>query len=102
MNFFKNNTVKPTFSAAMTFGVRNQLEKTKLYCHCLCHQETFLNSFYPCRLQMNKGNFFKLSFKFVTVREIAEPKVTVFTIYVFGGLQEMFLTNFYPSRLPGK
>ena len=51
---------------------------------------------------MNKGNFFKLSSKFVTVREIADPKITVFTIYVFGGLQEMFLNNFYPSRLLGK
>ena len=42
------------------------------------------------KLIVNKGNFFELPFKFVTVREIAEPKETVITIYVFSGLQERF------------
>ena len=32
--------------------------------------------------------------KFVTVKGLAEPKVTVFVIFAFSGLQRMFLSNF--------
>ena len=56
-------------------------------------RETFLGSFDPCRLQINKSNFFELPSKLVTDREIAEPTVTVL-IYVFSVLQECFLTIF--------
>ena len=56
-------------------------------------RETFLGSFYPCRLQINKSNFFELPSKLVTDREIAEPTVTLL-IYVFSVLQECFLTIF--------
>ena len=66
-------------------------------------RETFLGSFYPCRFQINKSNFFELPSKLVTVREIAEPKVTVLTIYVFSVLTaRMFFNNFYRCPIPGE
>ena len=79
--------------------VRNQFEDTKVYLLPLFlfsvgSRETFLGSFYPCRLQINKSNFFELPSKLVTVRDIAEQKVTVSTIYEFNVLQECFLTIF--------
>ena len=93
----------------MTFAVRarNQFEDIKVYCYCFCFQwaprETFLGSFYPCRFQINKSNFFELPSKLVTVREIAEPKVTVLTIYVFSVLTvRMFFNNFYRCPILGE
>ena len=87
MTFFKNNTAKGVFSAAMTFAVRVRIREYQslltLFLFSVYSQETFLGSFYPCRLQISKGNFFELPSKLVTVREIAEPKVTVLIIYVF-------------------
>ena len=83
----------------MTFAVRerNQFEDTKvllpLFLFSVDSRETFLGSFYPCHLQINKSNFFELPSKLVTDREIAEPTVTVL-IYVFSVLLECFLTNF--------
>ena len=65
-----------------------------LFLFSMDSQETFLSSFYPCRLQTNKGNFLELPSILVTFREIAEPKVTVLTIYVFSVLQEMFFQQF--------
>ena len=39
--------------------------------------------------------------KFVTAREIAEPIVTILTIYEFSELKKMFLSSFYLFRLSG-
>ena len=36
--------------------------------------------------------------KLVSVWGLAEPKVTVFVVSVFNGLQETILSNFYPCR----
>ena len=51
--------------------------------------------------QTNKGQFLCPLPKIITVKGLVEPKVTVFAIYGFSGLQETFLSNFYPCRLPG-
>ena len=62
----------------------------------------FFNDFYPSRLPGKKGQFFVPPPKLVTAKGLAEPKVTVFVIFVFSGLQRTFLGNFYPCRLWGK
>ena len=62
----------------------------------------FLSSFYPCRLSGKLRSLFVTPSKFVTVAELAEPKVIVFAISVFSGLQRTFLSNFYPCRIWGK
>ena len=40
--------------------------------------------------------------KLVSVGGLAEPKVTVFAIAVFSGLQRTFFNNFYPCHFWGK
>ena len=61
----------------------------------------FFNNFYRCCLPGKKVRFCAPP-KFVTVKGLAEPKVAVFVIFAFSGLQRTFLSNFYPCRLWGK
>ena len=69
MIFFKNNTVKPYLVGANDFcskskkSVWGYQSLLPLFLFSVDSRETFLGSFYPCRLQTNKSNFFELLFR---------------------------------------
>ena len=71
----------------------------------------FLSNFYPCRFAGKYRSFMclpiirycrKVKLPFVAKLTVAEPKVAVFAIFEFSGLQRTFLSNFYHAAFRSK